>query len=440
MNSTFNNTNKLLFDASVEINGSINLLVEKEGKILFNKHIGNSINFNGTTNAADNETIYDLASNTKIYAGGLAIQHILSNDKYKVKLTTKLNEIFSDGFWNRKTQKIDNSTTWMHSDISSKNYTYKDIKNVNQSHRQDITLKNIIEHTSGFGSEVFAFSKALFEQDQKTMQNGELDGVKISFEEICSNSPESTVYKIINNYPIINIPGKEYLYSDINYMLLTSVIETIAEMDFDKFVYLIFKKIGAKLYFQKDIPAKNVAATEFNGSERTNFFEKSNKIRKGVIIGQVNDEKSYYLMNGISAHAGLFANKMEMMKVLNVLECGLTADGKMIISKDIINSFRIDCSLNSCQSLCYFKKGLNPTVSRNELFGSKPSINSFGHSGWVGILSMIDPINKIKVIILTNKKHSKFMSVNDNTCEDDYSPYTKYSTYIDSIYKDLELV
>ena len=42
-------------------------------------------------------------------------------------------------------------------------------------------------------------------------------------------------------------------------------------------------------------------------------------MRRGVIVGEVHDEKSFYTMGGVSGHAGLFSTAKEINKLETLL-------------------------------------------------------------------------------------------------------------------------
>jgi len=47
-------------------------------------------------------------------------------------------------------------------------------------------------------------------------------------------------------------------------------------------------------------------------------------------------------------------------------------------------------------------------------FGPYASAYAFGHTGWTGTVTLIDPLYNLVVVLLTNKKHSPVLPEGDN--------------------------
>ena len=69
--------------------------------------------------------------------------------------------------------------------------------------------------------------------------------------------------------------------------------------------------------FNKD----DCAATELNGNTRDGLIDVPG-IRKDTIKCEVHDEEAYYMMEGMSGHAGLFANATDLAKLAQVMLTG----------------------------------------------------------------------------------------------------------------------
>ena len=81
--------------------------------------------------------------------------------------------------------------------------------------------------------------------------------------------------------------------------------------------------------FQKD----DCAATELNGNTRDGLLDFPG-YRTYTLQGEVHDEKAFYGMQGISGHAGLFANATDLAKLASVMLSGGYGEHKFF-SKNI---------------------------------------------------------------------------------------------------------
>ena len=136
-----------------------------------------------------------------------------------------------------------------------------------------------------------------------------------------------------------------------------------------------------------------------------------NGIRNYTLQGEVHDYKAYHSMGGISGHAGLFANATDLAKLASLMLTGGYGD-REYFSKEVIDLFTTP---RSKEDLSY---GLGWYVHADDTwdkyFGEETSKKAFGHQGFTGTLTMIDPDNDLVVVFLTNKIHSK-IKPNDKT-------------------------
>ena len=88
---------------------------------------------------------------------------------------------------------------------------------------------------------------------------------------------------------------------------------------------------------QEGYAADDCAATELNGNTRDNFLDIPG-YRTYTLQGEVHDPNAYFCMNGISGHAGLFANATDLAKLASVMLTG--GYGKyQYFSRDVIDMF-----------------------------------------------------------------------------------------------------
>ncbi len=204
-------------------------------------------------------SIFDLASNTKMYATNFAIMKLVSEGKLDL------------------------------------NRPIKDyLGSYSGGQKDEITCKDLLTHSAGYEPEV-----NFFKPDNET-------GL-----EFYSQNRNKTIELLKKKMPFSYAKGTKTVYSDTDYMLLGLVIESITGMRQDQYVENdIFKPLGLQntMYcpLEKGRIKCEFAATEIHGTTRGWRREYPN-IRNNVLQGEVHDEKTFYSMDQVAGHAGLFS-------------------------------------------------------------------------------------------------------------------------------------
>ncbi len=104
---------------------------------------------------------------------------------------------------------------------------------------------------------------------------------------------------------------KEYLYSDLGFMLLKQLVDTVTHVPFDTYLDSVFyRKLGAdRLCFN---PLNRFSKNEIAPTEDDQLF------RKQLVQGYVHDPRAA-MLGGISGHAGLFGDALDVAKVLQMM-------------------------------------------------------------------------------------------------------------------------
>ena len=155
----------------------------------------------------------------------------------------------------------------------------------------------------------------------------------------------------------------------------------------------MFKKLGINLTYNPFLKNStyNVAPTEID-----EYF------RYKEINGYVHDMAAA-MFGGISSHAGLFGNAINVAKVMQMyLQDGNYANQQILKSKTI-NLF------NNCY-YCDQDNRRGVGFDKPQLEDDGPtcgcvSMNSFGHSGWTGTFAWADPVEEIIYVFLSNRSY-----------------------------------
>lgn len=366
------------------------LVVIKDGKIIKNTAYGYKKIYDGNTIISNPEkmntnTMFDLASNTKMYATTMALQKLVSEGKLDV------NE-----------------------------YVKKYIPGFTGEGRENIKVRDIATHSAGFSSSI------KFYDDKKGGS-------------FYSHDREKTI-KLLEKAPIDYPTGTKTIYSDTDFMLLGCIIENITGQKLDEYVEEnIYKPLGlSRTMFnplRKGMSKSDCAATEIHGNTRDgarNYPE----IRNYTLQGEVHDEKSYYAMDGVSGHAGLFSTGSDIAVLAQMMLNGGGYGNYKLCDGKVIDEFAKPSNVSNGYGL-----GWERASYGNKIYQFGPYANNYtiGHTGWTGTLVTIDFKNDMAVILLTNKKHSKVVNPakDDNTFVGDNFETGKYGSVESLVYEAL---
>jgi beta-N-acetylhexosaminidase len=193
------------------------------------------------------------------------------------------------------------------------------------------------------------------------------------------------------------LPQKEYVYSDLGFSLFPFMIERVTGKSFQEYLNQEFYKplgaisTGFKPY--ERYPIEQIVPTEMDLT-----------FRKELSQGFVHDELAA-LFGGVSGNAGLFSTANDLAKVMQMyLQSGYYG-GKQYISPATISEFtKVQFSESSNRRALGFDKP-NPGISgiKNKFPAADASPASYGHTGFTGIFTWVDPENQLLFIFLSNR-------------------------------------
>ena len=384
------------------------IAVIKDGKLVKNSAYGNVNGWNedGTQIAEEDavpvttETLYDLASNTKMYSVNYAIQYLY--DQGQLDLETKIMDLFPEFI--DSTIYVDLYGTADAPDLE----TAKEWKT-------RITIKDVLMHQAGFKAD-YMYHNNYFDQTTAT-----LDYSNENANALYAQGREDG-FKMVMASPLEYEPGTKTTYSDTDYMLLCFVIEKVTGMRIDEYLDSIFwTPMGLENITYNPLEngwtVDECAATELDGNKRADLDNLAgydeeglvtfNNMRDGVIQGTVHDEKCYYTMDGISGHAGMYANAEDLAKLCSVMLTGGYGENHYFTSSTIEQFVEAKATNYTNWGLGWWREG---ELSRKSYWTTQSSNETFGHQGWTGTLTMIDPEEDLVVVLLTNKKNSPVLA------------------------------
>ena len=349
--------------ANKAINGKmtpgIQVLVARKGKVVYQKSFG--YHTYDKTIKVQNSDIYDVASLTKIMATlpNVMVQY----DHQKINLETTLGTMLPI------------------------------FKNSNKA---TINFKDLLSHYAGLAAGI-PFYKATMD---KSSFPSEVYFRKISEEQFSKKMADSlfirndfcdTIMKMIVKSKIAL--KKEYKYSDLTFMILKDYLEKTTSKTLDVLIQENFyRSLG--MNNSSFNPLEKFDKNRIPPTENDTYF------RRQLLQGYVND-LSAALEGGVSGHAGVFSNAMDVAKIMQLyLQKGKYGD-QQYFSEKTFDDF----------NTCYFcaagnRRGVG--FDKPQLGAEGPtcgcaSMTSFGHTGYTGTMAWADPDAQIVYVFLSNR-------------------------------------
>ena len=312
------------------------------GAVLFVAR-GRQVLFHGAYGVTNLETrrsmqknaIFDLASLTKPLATALAISLLVKADR--LSLTTLLGQV---------------------------------LPAVQKTPKAGISIDMLLRHTSGLPAHREFFS---------TLVKGD---------EPCGKA----LRNLILEEPLEAAPGYKQVYSDLGYMFLAWVIETISGQRLDFFVRdHLYGPLGISDLFFMDLKGKPMKASRLVSTQTCPW-------RMKTLTGEVEDDNAW-AAGGIEGHAGLFGDAISIHTLCCEILTALTHGKPVVLDKQILASF-----VRKEKNRDYVA-GFDTPSKLDSSAGRFFSCDSVGHLGFTGTSFWLDPNSGLIVILLTNRVH-----------------------------------
>ncbi|MES2220075.1 MAG: serine hydrolase domain-containing protein [Acidobacteriota bacterium] len=188
--------------------------------------------------------------------------------------------------------------------------------------------------------------------------------------------------------PLESAPQSRAVYSDIGFILLGYLLETIAGQRLDVFTHReVFAPIGmtSTMY----CPPTELRAAIPPTSDKKNF-------RGRMLQGEVHDGNCWRL-GGISGHAGVFSSVPDLLRMADCLLHG----GHSVLRPKTILKFTTRQLMPASSSWALgWDTPTQPSAS-----GTHFSTHSAGHLGYTGTSLWIDFDKQLAIVLLTNRTY-----------------------------------
>lgn len=328
------------------------LLVGRDGEIVFHEAFGCS-SLLPKVSAVSPDTVYDVASLTKAVISTTLIMQAV--ERGKLELDRKVSSI---------------------------------VQGFGTLGKDRITVRHLLAHCSGYPAHK-TFYRELYQAEA-----GGRTGL------MQSRGAIELVRNEIFRSALEHMPGKVTNYSDVGFLLLGAVIESIyGGQTLDK---LTIDKIVAPLKLS------NLGFIDLKLLKRRGLEPVTEMIaptaqcpwRKKILCGEVHDDNAW-AMGGVAAHAGIFSNARDLHSfAATMLRCYHGEDS--FVDSQVVKEF---WTKDTTVAESSWALGWDTPSATGSSAGKYFSKSSVGHLGFTGCSMWLDPERNIDVILLTNRIH-----------------------------------
>ncbi len=188
-------------------------------------------------------------------------------------------------------------------------------------------------------------------------------------------------------------PEQGYVYSDMHYYLYPEIIPGLTGMQWEDYLKKTYKSLGANSLTYN--PRRFYALDRIVPTEYDALF------RKILVHGRVHDEGAS-MLNGISGHAGLFGNSNDLTKLMQMYLQKGSYGGVQFIKPEVVE----ECTryqfnpLENRRAIAFDKLHPDKKIANGPQMASA---SSYGHSGYTGTFTWVDPESNSVYVFLCNR-------------------------------------
>ncbi len=337
------------------------VLAVKDGKIFYDKAFGH-FNYDNAE-PVTTESVYDMASVTKICATTISLMKLYEQGKIDLK------------------KSLGDYLTW-----------------VKGTNKENLLLENILLHQAGLVSYIPFYKETIdsagtpFTKDYSTRQNDSF-GIRVADNLFMRNDWRDTMYRRILESPLG--PTGKYVYSDNDFIFLAKIVEAVSGMPLNEYA----KK---EFYAPLGLTTAGFKPREYLPLNRIAPTENEKQFRLQLIRGDVHDPGAA-MFGGVSGHAGLFSSAYDIAVIMQMLMNGGEINGRRYLQKETIDLFTAYHSTISRRGFGFDKpeKDNNTRPEPYPCLSASPL--SFGHTGFTGTCTWADPVQKLVYVFLSNR-------------------------------------
>jgi beta-N-acetylhexosaminidase len=193
-------------------------------------------------------------------------------------------------------------------------------------------------------------------------------------------------------------PEGKYVYSDNDFILLGKVVESITGMPLDQYAQKTF-------YTPLGMATTGFKPWQRFGLERVVPTEDEKYFRRQLLRAYVHDEGAA-MFGGVSGHAGLFSNAYDLSILYQMLLNGGSFNGQRFLKPETIRFFTAYHSDISRRGYGFDKPEKDNATRKEPYPSALASPETFGHTGFTGTCVWVDPQAGLVYIFLSNRVYN----------------------------------
>ena len=200
-------------------------------------------------------------------------------------------------------------------------------------------------------------------------------------------------------------PGKEFVYSDLNFIILGEIVNRVGGMNLAEFTRAnIYAPLGMNetSFIPPEEWRSRIAPTESRSRSLEYLQGKGTPAQSSqTLLGSVHDPTAWR-MGGVAGHAGLFSSAMDVAVYAQMLLNGGIYRGRRIFSPAGVQAMTSAQSPKSALTARGLGWDIDSSFSvpRGDLL-----IGGFGHTGFTGTSLWVAPSQDLFVVLLTSRLH-----------------------------------
>ncbi len=220
-------------------------------------------------------------------------------------------------------------------------------------------------------------------------------------------SYDESIKRLIKE-PLRNSPGTRFVYSDIGFIALGEVVKRASGKPLDQFarenIFLPLGMIDTGFNPQTDLRSR-IAPTEKRSGQMSYLGDSGTDAGADGEVwlrGAVHDPTAYR-MNGVAGHAGLFSTARDLSIYCQMILNGGEYRGVRILSPMTVAEMTRPRLVSDSGGTRGLGWDINTSYSTNR--GDIFPLGSFGHTGFTGTSIWIDPASEMFLVFLSNRVH-----------------------------------
>lgn len=337
------------------------VLVAKDNKIVWQKAYGYQTY--EQTKAVTNETMYDLASVTKVAATTISVMKLVENGQMSL-------------------------------DASMSEY----IPELQNTDKKDLKVREIMAHHAGLQAWIPFYLQTLNAEKMPSPRiylSAPQPGFEVPVAKnlYMENAWLDTIWQQIFRSPLSG--NKQYKYSDLDLILTARALMNVSKLPVDAYA-------DKEFYRPLGLSTAMFNPWERGLTARCAPTEEDNYFRHQRLQGYVHDMAAA-MFGGVSGHAGLFCNSNDLAKIFQMLLNDGSYGWRQYLKPQTVREFTHRFEPSTRRGIGFDMKELNPKETSN--MSALAGEHTFGHLGFTGNCVWADPEKGLIFIFLSNRTY-----------------------------------